>query len=147
MECVQNIWVFTSPAAHWWISWCFQHTRWNIFGIHHKKVNIFYIYDVLGNQWRNVIHKNRMTTRKITSGYWSVTSWRYPWPEINLTTSMKAINSVENNHMMNSILHSQSFVAKGMFHEFLYKIATGAWSSISLVLFTDCSRNTEQTRE
>ena len=32
-----------SWVAHSWNFWCFQHTRWNIFGIHLKKVNILYI--------------------------------------------------------------------------------------------------------
>ena len=27
-------------ASHSWKFWCFQHTRWNIFGIHLKKVNV-----------------------------------------------------------------------------------------------------------
>ena len=39
---VENIEIFIR-AAHSWKFWCFQHTRWNIFGIHLKKVNILYI--------------------------------------------------------------------------------------------------------
>ena len=33
---VENIEIFIR-AAHLWKFWCFQHTRWNIFGIHLKK--------------------------------------------------------------------------------------------------------------
>ena len=40
---VENIEIFIR-AAHSWKFWCFQHTRWNIFGIHLKKVNILYVY-------------------------------------------------------------------------------------------------------
>ena len=39
---VENIKIFIR-AARSWKFWCFQHTRWNIFGIHLKKVNILYI--------------------------------------------------------------------------------------------------------
>ena len=39
---VENIEIFIH-AAHSWKFWCFQHTRWNIFGIHLKKVNILYL--------------------------------------------------------------------------------------------------------
>ena len=39
---VENIEIFTR-AAHSWKFWCFQHTPWNIFGIHLKKVNILYL--------------------------------------------------------------------------------------------------------
>ena len=39
---VENIRNFTC-AAHSWKFWCFQHTRWNIFGIPLKKVNILYL--------------------------------------------------------------------------------------------------------
>ena len=39
---VENIEIFIR-AAQSWKFWCFQHTRWNIFGIHLKKVNILYL--------------------------------------------------------------------------------------------------------
>ena len=39
---VENIEIFIH-AAHSWKFWCFQHTRWNVFGIHLKKVNILYL--------------------------------------------------------------------------------------------------------
>ena len=41
---VENIRIFTTRAVHSWKFWCFQHTPWNIFGIHLKKVNILYIF-------------------------------------------------------------------------------------------------------
>ena len=41
-------WVFWKHqnfhAKHSWKFWCFQHTRWNIFGIHLNKVNILYVF-------------------------------------------------------------------------------------------------------
>ena len=39
---VENIEIFIR-AEHSWKFWCFQHTRWNIFGTHLKKVNILYV--------------------------------------------------------------------------------------------------------
>ena len=36
-------------------------------------------YDVAVIQWITSCHKNRMTTRYITLGYWRVTSWCRPW--------------------------------------------------------------------
>ena len=42
IECVENIRIFTS-AKHEWKFWCFQHPRWNIFGIYRKKVNFLFI--------------------------------------------------------------------------------------------------------
>ena len=39
---VENIEIFIR-AAHSWKFWCFQLTRWNIFGIHLKKLNILYV--------------------------------------------------------------------------------------------------------
>ena len=36
-------------------------------------------YDVAVIQWLTSCHKNLMTTRYITLGYWRVTSWRCPW--------------------------------------------------------------------
>ena len=35
---------FFSVNTHSWNYWYFQHIRWNIFGIHLKKVNILYIF-------------------------------------------------------------------------------------------------------
>ena len=43
MSWVENIEIFIL-AAHSWKFWCFQHNRWNIFGIHLKKVNILYLF-------------------------------------------------------------------------------------------------------
>ena len=45
---VENIQIFIR-AAHSWKYWCFQHTRWNIFGIHLKKVNILYLFPIFCN--------------------------------------------------------------------------------------------------
>ena len=42
IECVENIRIFMS-AQHAWKFRCFQLTRWNIFGIHLKKVNFLFI--------------------------------------------------------------------------------------------------------
>ena len=42
IECVENINIFTS-AQHELKFWCFQLTRWNIFGIHREKVNFLFI--------------------------------------------------------------------------------------------------------
>ena len=39
----------------------------------------FLSYDVAVIQWLTLCHKNRMTTRYITLGYWRVTSWCCPW--------------------------------------------------------------------
>ena len=36
-------------------------------------------YNVAVIQWLTSCHKNRMTTRYITLGYWRVTSWCHPW--------------------------------------------------------------------
>ena len=44
---VENIEIFIR-AAHSWKFLYFQHTRWNIFGIHLKKVNILYMYLLRG---------------------------------------------------------------------------------------------------
>ena len=40
---------------------------------------LFLSYDVAVIQWLTSCHKNRMTTRYITLGYWRVTSWCCPW--------------------------------------------------------------------
>ena len=43
ISCGENISIFTR-ATHSWKYWFFHRTRWNIFGIHIKKVNILYIF-------------------------------------------------------------------------------------------------------
>ena len=54
---VENIEIFIR-AAHFWKFVCFQHTWWNIFGIHLKKVNILYVHLWVNRIYQLGIHKN-----------------------------------------------------------------------------------------
>ena len=73
---VENIEIFIR-AAHSWKFLCFQHTRWNIFGIHLKKVNILYVY-ILSVSEKLPVFKFRYFTASwllLHSCFWLTTDW------------------------------------------------------------------------
>ena len=87
-------------------------------------------YDVAVIQWLTPCHKNRMTTRYITHGYWRLMPWCRPWQHYVFfwnNVSFKSIKLYLNSHMINRILHLWSFhmkfmkLAQGLFHKFHMK--------------------------
>ena len=87
-------------------------------------------YDVAIIQWITSCHKNRMTTRYITLGYWRVTHDAVGdniMFSIEIISTFKAIKPHLKGHMINRILHSWLFhmkfmkLAEGSFHKFHMK--------------------------
>ena len=98
---VENIRKFTR-ATHSWIDWYFYHIRWNIFGIHLKKVNILYLsYDVAFIQWITSYHKKTYDhtcnntlarTRNVIDHVRDNSAFSY-WHTVQFKISLKSIKS------------------------------------------------------